>query len=256
VFVKRAVYHSAVWLVFPLWALFVGIAFGRVALLLHYNHEFLAHMQTTEGVVERKWDRLVDHFSNDRIYILVYTYRAGNVAGHVRTGVDLRTYDQATIGGPLPVAYLPSDPRQHSINYPWELSDLDTAPLDDFAVAMAVFLPGALVIGYFAWRNRIHTHLLASGTPVWGEVIDLKKTHTRYGSHSYLVFQFTANGREIKGRTQSLPDTDRTHWQVGDPIQVTYNPKNPGQFTTDIRHALDGALVQEPVPLTHETIWA
>ncbi len=253
---KRAVYHSAVWLVFPLWALFVGIAFGRVALLLHYNHEFLAHRQVTEGRVEKKWERLVDHFSNDRIYILVYTYHAGNVVGHVRTGVDARTYDQAHVDGALPIAYLPADPRQHCIDYPWELSDLNTAPLDDFAVAMAVFVPGTLIIGYFARRNRIHAQLLDHGTTVWGEVIDLKKTHTRYGSHSYLVFRFVANGREIEGRTQSLPDTDHTHWQVGDPIQVTYDPKKPYHFTTDIRHPLEGALALEPTPPTHETIWA
>ncbi len=250
-------YHSAVWLVFPLWALFVGIAFGRVALLLHYNHEFLAHMQATEGQVVKKIERRLDHFSDDRVYILLYTYRAGNVFAQVRSGVDSRTFEQVQVGGPIPVAYLPGDPRQHCIDYPWELSDLATAPLDDFAVAMAVFVPGALLIGYFARRNRIHARLLASGAHAWGEVTELNKTHTRYGSHSYLIFHFTTpEGREIRGRTQALPEAEHSHWNVGDPIQVRFDPKKPDRFAVEIRHPLDGALVEEPAPLTHETIWA
>ena len=254
---KRAIDHSAVWLVFPLWALFVGIAFGRVALLFHYNHEFLTHMQVTEGRVVKKTDRLLDHFGNERIYVLIYSYRAGNVAGQVRTGVDRRTYDRVKEGGPVPVAYLPADPRQNCLDYPWELSDLSAAPLDDFAVAMGVFVPGALLIGYFARRNRLHARLLAHGTHAWGEVVELKKTHTRYGSHSYLIFRFTApDGRDIRGRSRALPDSEHAHWQAGDPIQVTFNPRDPRQFTVDLRHPLDGALVEEPAPLTHETIWA
>jgi len=88
-------------------------------------------------------------------------------------------------------------------------------------------------------------------------VTELNKTHTRYGSHSYLIFRFTTpEGREIRGRTQALPEAEHSHWNVGDPIQVRFDPKKPDRFAVEIRHPLDGALVEEPAPLTHETIWA
>lgn len=254
---KRAVSHSAVWLVFPLWLLFVGITLGRVAFLVHYNHEFLAEKRAVEGRVIAKAERLVDHFTNGRVFVVIYSYQAENVAGTIRTGVDRRTFDRVKVGGPIPVAYLPGDARQHCIDYPWELSDRDNAPLDVFAVAMAGFVPGLVLIIYFARRNRIHSRLMRSGAQTWGEVTDVKKTHTRYGSHSYVVLRFTsADGREIAGRSAALPDSEHHHWQAGDPIEVTYDAKRPWLFAVDTRHPLDGALAIEPPPRTHETIWA
>ena len=226
-------------------------------MLLHDNHEFLTTMKTTQGQVLRKFERKLDHVGNNRVYILFYTYRAENVIGHVKSGVDGATYERVRVGGPLPIAYLPRDPRQHCIDYPWELAQLANGPFDDFIFAMSVFVPGVLVTGYFARRNRIHARLLASGAQVWGEVIELKKTHTRNGSHNYLTLRFTLpHGREIKGRTQALSETEHTHWQSGDPIHVTYNAANPRQFTVEVRHPLEGALVEVPPPNRHETLWA
>ena len=242
---------------FPLWALFVGISLGRVALLLHYNHEFLTQKHVVEGRVVKKAERLLDHLSAARVYIVVYSYQAENVAGVIRTGVDERTFDRVKTDGPIPVAYLPGNARQHCIDYPWELSDRDNAPLDVFAVAMAGFIPGVLLIGYFAHRNRIYARLMKSGAHTWGEVIDLKMTHTRYGSHSYVIFRFTSpTGREIVARSASLPESEQNHWRAGDPIQITYEPERPWHFAVDTRHPLDGALDTEPSPPTHETIWA
>ena len=233
--------HSPVWLVFPLWLLFVGIVFSRVGLLIHYNHEFLDTKQTVQGRVVKKMDHLLDHFSDQRIYVLIYSYEAGNVAGWIRTGVDRRTYERVKSGGPIPIAYLPSDPRQNSIDYPWELSDRDAAPMDVFSVALAGFIPGVILIAYFARRNRIFAHLMKSGARTWGEVMELKKTHTRYGSHSYVIFRFRAPGAdEIVGRSASLPEAEHHHWQAGDPIEVTYDPKRPRYFAVDIRHPLEG----------------
>ena len=173
----------------------------------------------------------------------------------VRTGVDRRTYDSVHLGGPIPVRYLPGDPRQQCLDYPWELSDLKNAPLDDFVVAMMAFVPGVALIGYFGWRNRIHARLMVSGKRTWGEVTEMKKTHTRYGSHSYLVFTFQPpKGPKIQGRTPALPEN--SHWQVGDPIEVMYDARKPKLFTIEMRHPLDGLIEDEPVPPTHETIWA
>jgi len=254
--VKRAVSPSAVWRVFPLWLLFAGITLGRVALLLHYNHEFTAHKQTVQGQVVAKKIRLIDHFSSAHVYVVIYTYRAENVAGTIRTGVDPRTYDRVQVGGPIPVAYLPGDARQHSIDYPWELSDRDEAPIDVLAVALAGIVPGVVLTGYFARRNWIYARLMKSGAHTWGEVTEVKKTHTRYGSHGYLVFRFNAGGREIVGRSAPLPESDHGHWQAGDPIEITFDPKQPGHFAVETRHPLDGVATSGPSVPRHETIWA
>jgi hypothetical protein len=254
---RRAVHHSAVWLVLPLWVLFVGISLGRVALLIHYDHDFIAHARHTQGVVLARWSHPIDHFSSARIYVLIYSYEAENVSGRVRTGVDHATFDRVHVGGPIPIAYLPSDPRVNCIDYPWELSDMAWVPLDDFVVAMMVFIPAVFLTWHFGMRNRIHDRLKTTGVPTWGEVTSLEKTHHRAHSDTYLVFRFTTpSGRLIVGRSPSVTANDRTNWKVGDPVSILYDPKNPAYFSVDIRHTLDGVFADEPPTPDYNTLWA
>ncbi len=254
---KRAVYHSAVWLVVPLWVLLVGTILARFIILVHANDYFAAHARHIQGVVLKKFQLRIDHFTSEEVYGMLYSYRAENVEGRDLTQVEPSTYHSVHVGGPLPIAYLPGDPKWHRIDLPAEIAEEDWVPFDDLVIATAIFVPGVLLIGYFGRRNRIHAQLLASGAHAWGEVTELNKTHTRHGSHSYLIFHFTTpGGRDIQGRTQALPEEEHSHWNVGDPIQVRFDPNKPDRFAVDLRHPLDGALVEEPAPLTHETIWA
>ena len=154
-------------------------------------------------------------------------------------------------GGPIPIAYLPGQPRQHCIDYPWELDDISSAPLDDFAVGMFVFVPGLCLIWHFARRNRVHAWLLAKGAETWGEVSEVRKTHTRQGSYTYLIFLFTtASGREIEGRTSTLPESERIHWQQGDPIRssTTRRSRNNSRLTCGIRSTGSMKTSRRPRP--------
>jgi hypothetical protein len=255
--VKRAVHHSAVWLVAPLWFLFVAISFGRVAILIHYNHDFEAHARQTEGVVLKKVERVVDQFSGARIYVLVYRYDADNVRQIVRTGVDPETFERVKVGGPIPILYLPGDSRTHCLDYPWELADLAWIPFDDFVVGMLVFIPGVFLIWHFGRRNFIHARLQKTGVRTWSEVTALRKSHYRCNSDTYLIFNFTTDsGRVITGRSPSVTSDDYTHWKMGDFIEVLYDPKRPGYFSVDLRHPFDGLFPKQQAPRIYETIWS
>ena len=99
---------------------------------------------------------------------MLYGYSAENVTGRDLTQVEPSTYHSVHVGGPLPIAYLPGDPKRHRIDLPAEIAEEDWVPFDDLVIATAIFVPGVLLIGYFGRRNRIHARLLASRRPRLG----------------------------------------------------------------------------------------
>jgi len=256
--VKRAVYHSAVWLVLPLWLILLGSVLARVGILAHENHLFATEARHTNGVVLR---RIVQHFHgahNSFMFLLLYTYTAGDLQGRCITEVTPETFDRVQDGGPLPIDYLPENPRDNRIAYPWENIGAVWGPFDDSVLAAMVFVPGACLAWYFGSRNRIHARLKAAGSNGVGEVTEVRKSHGRCGSSTYLTFRFTtAQGLEIAGRSPPVRAHEPTHWQAGDPIRIFYDPNNPARFAVDTDHPLDMLLPDERPPTPVEaTIWA
>jgi hypothetical protein len=245
-------------MVFPLWLILMGVLFGRVAMLMHENHLFATEARHVTGTVLKKVIQQFHGAHSNYTLSLFYTYTAGNLQGRCLTEVEPTTFIHAHVGGPLPIAYLPEDPTNHRIDIPWENAGARWGPLDDFIISLFAFVPGVGLIWHFAWRNRIYARLMAAGIPCWGEVTALKSSHHRASSDTYLTFRFTtAAGREVEGRTPSLPPAKRVCWQEGDPIQVFYDPKNPGLFAVDTHHPLDMLLEDEPAPPpVHENLWA
>ena len=138
---KRAVYHSAVWLVLPLWLILLGSVLARVGILAHENHLFATEARHTNGVVLR---RIVQHFHgahNSFMFLLLYTYTAGDLQGRCITEVTPETFDRVQDGGPLPIDYLPENPRDNRIAYPWENIGAVWGPFDDSVLAAMVFVP-------------------------------------------------------------------------------------------------------------------
>jgi hypothetical protein len=240
----------------PFWLMFVLAVLARVGVLMHENHLFATRAVHVEGTVLRKFGQpLHGGGPANTVAVVIYTYRAGNLVGRCLAAVDLATYQRVKVGGPIPIVYLPSQPMNNRIDFPWESASANWAPLDDFVVAMLVFVPGLGLVAYFGRRNRIHSRLVARGFNAWGEVTALRTSHHRCATRAYLVLRFTtAAGREIRGRTSWLPE--RSHWQEGDPIQVFFDPKKPELFAVDLDHPLD-ALEDEPAPPPFfQTLWA
>jgi hypothetical protein len=254
--VKRAVHHSAVWLIAPFWLIFVSAVVARVGVLMHENHLFATRAVHVEGTVLRKFGQALHGGGpGNTVAVVIYTYRAGNLVGRCLSAVDIATYLRVKTGGPIPIMYLPGQPMNNRIDFPWESASADWAPLDDFAVAMLVFFPGLAAVTYFGRRNRIHARLVARGSHVWGEVTALRTSHHRCATRAYLNVRFTTGtGREIEGRTTAVPE--RSHWQEGDPIQIYFDPGKPEHFAVDLQHPLD-ALDDDPAPPPYfRTIWA
>jgi hypothetical protein len=245
-----------VWLITPFWLIFVLAVLARVGVLMHENHLFATRALHVEGTVVTKFGQALHGGGPAHsVAIVIYTYRVGDLVGRCLSPVDVATYERVKVGGPIPLVYLPGEPRNNRIDFPWESAGYAWAPLDDFVVAMLAFVPGLALVIYFGRRNRIHTRLVASGSNAWGEVTARQTSHHRCATSDYLLLHFTTeSGREICGRTSSLPE--RSHWQAGDPIQVFFDPRQPEYFAVDLDHPLD-ALDDEPAPPPfYKTIWA
>jgi hypothetical protein len=246
-------------MIVPFWLIIVVTVLARVGVLIHENHLFATQAGHTLGTVVRKFGAPLHGGGPRNIApIIIYRYTVGNLQGRCLAVVELDTFNRVRVGGPIRVSYLPGDPRNNRLDYPWENAGARWAPLDDFVIAMLIFVPGLGLAWHFGRRNRIHGRLMASGAQAWGEVTELKKTHTRNGSFSYLIFHFTTPaGRKIEGRTAPLAGDERTSWQAGDPIQVFFDPEKPENFAVDSTHPLDALLADEPVRApSFQTIWA
>jgi len=256
--VKRAVYHSAVWLVVPLWLILLGAVLGRVAILAFENHQFATTARHVQGTVVQKYFLSTRGQHNDLIPVIIYTYSTGSLVGRCATDVTLATYRMFHEGGPIPVMYLPGAPTDNRIDLPWEMLGFIWGPYDDLACAAFIFVPGACLAWYFGSRNFIHARLKAARSNAVGEVTEVRKNHGRCGSHTYLTFRFTtAQGVQMNGRTPPVRPHEPTHWQVGDPIRVFYDPKKPRHFAVDIDHPLDMLVADErPSTPVEATIWA
>jgi hypothetical protein len=256
--VKRAVHHSAVWLVVPLWLILLGTVLARVGILAYENHLFATEALHVRGTVVTKYLLSARGRHDDSIPVLIYSYTAGNLRGRCATEVTFETYGMFQVGNPIPVMYLPGDPTDNRLDLRWEDLGFVWGPYDDLVFAGMIFVPGACLTWYFGLRNRIHARLKAAGSNGVGEVTEVCKSYHRCGSNTYLTFHFTtAQGVQIHGRTPSLRAHEPTHWEAGDPIRVFYDPKKPSHFAVDTDHPLDMLLPDERPPTPSEaTIWA
>ncbi len=227
-------HHSAVWLVLPLWLILLGSVLTRVGILAYENHQFATEARHVKGTVVTKYLLSARGRHDDNIPVLIYSYTAGNLRGRCATEVTFETYGMFQPGNPIPVMYLPGNPTDNRL-----------------------FVPGACLAWYFGSRNRIYARLRAARSNAVGEVIEVRKSHHRCGSHTYLTFRFTtAQGVQIHGRTPPVRDHEPTHWETGDPIRVFYDPKKPHHFAVDGDHPLDMLVPDErrPAP-AGATIW-
>jgi len=240
----------------PCWLIVVLTILARVGVLMEENHRFATSAIHVQGTVVQKFLMPIrGRRSTSWVPGLVYTYTAGNLWGRCTTEIEPPTYWLVHNGGPVPVAYLPGQPKNSRLDLPWENAAAHWAPIDDLIVAALIFVPGAIVVAHFGRRNRIHTWLLAHGGRAWGEVTAVRTSHHRAATRTYLTFRFTtAAGQTLTGRTSPVPA--QSHWQTGDPIQVYYDPRRPRLFAVELEHPLD-ALDDEPLPAPFfQTIWA
>lgn len=74
-------------------------------------------------------------------------------------------------------------------------------------------------------NKRKNCNVLCSGT-----IVEVQR-RTRKGRRRFTpIYEFTAGGKHIRGDGDVLSTTRRKKYQVGDIVEILYNPENPDEF--------------------------
>ncbi len=153
-------------------------------------------------------------------YYASFQFGASGQAFQGRTKVGRSYWSRLSVGGPVPVRYLPSDPRQSWIRgYEPSRRSLWDGPLVALALALTSLAP------WFSLRWQ--WMLLMDGREAEARVTAVKKVQgSKGGRTSQVSFEFrTPSGGVRTGRysTQKPPPAD------GESIRIIYDPDNPGR---------------------------
>jgi hypothetical protein len=237
---KKAVRYFPVWIFIPIWALFVGVVLDRSVRLAHENHLFADHARRVAGLVQNKEQQAHSggRGGTTYTYLVYYAYEVANIRAACEAQVQLSTWQELTIGGTVPIAYLPENPSDNRIDLPAETATTTWHADVGILVAILTFF----LVGAGIWRqlsdNRLCARLRKEGERCQGIVISLVNVSTgKGGIQTYLTLEYTAQtGEKIQGKTGYLSSTQKASWTEGDSIQVYYDRIRADRFTVDLNH--------------------
>ncbi|MFZ5824569.1 MAG: DUF3592 domain-containing protein [Bacillota bacterium] len=156
-------------------------------------------------------------------------YRFIGESGQVAEGkgqVPWTLWDQATVGGPVIVQYLPANPRRNRVfgQTGWGSSLITTT------IGVMV-----LVAGYSFWRKgwllkRYLQHLTTTGSPALGTVVAIREKVSSWSNSKLWAVQYRYEdhlGQEHQGETDSFYPAEVQHLREGDVGEVLYDPARP-----------------------------
>jgi hypothetical protein len=193
-----------------------GIA-GAIALRIQAQHRAAeirlmeAQGVETQGLVTRLW-RTGGKTDEPMVQ---YRFSTGPNQYQGRSVVTSRHWAGLTVGLPITVRYLPSNPL---VNYP------STDPLRPASIWLSIFVAGVflLLAGVFTLSVRGSRRLLEEGRAAPGIVTRNRRIRSNEGSHNQIIYEFILReGSKHKGRANRAPIPE------GTVICVVYNPDNP-----------------------------
>jgi len=221
-------------------AAFGTLFFGIGAHTAYRNWQFSGPIERVTGTVVQRYIT-VSHGRHGSSTTHHLSYQFRDVLQHPfdeSTSVTSQTYYGLSVGGSVPVKYLPGHPEINRVDLPAEDSSYTT-------VAWA-FLGFGGIFGGLGWYSFFELERLIfyrrwlrkAGVLRTGTVdrveINTSMTINRRNPH-YLLYSYTdATGKKQQDSSVYLSIKQEGTWKEGDPIEVFYDPRDPSKSTVNL----------------------